>query len=293
MTTPNIFSTFRRRCGRRPALPIHCRAIVFPLAACLLASCADMGALLRLGGEPFVQRADNPVRDPSVPVRADASATGNPIIDLKAREDRSPAAAAAEDAPRVSPEIGVGSKRSVPLTEVRQQLARLLRRGAIDEVPDELMAEGAPANTRFFVQIGSHQLQSAANSQLGRATMSLSSVIANFDLQVRPGEISGQGRFFRVQIGPISNQGAALDLCRTLQAQKHSCFMLAEKLPEASKPKPDLALKGEWASIALGEGANRNYAGRPTKDEPAPSSAQQLADVAPAYTAPGLPGLPD
>jgi hypothetical protein len=214
----------------------------------------------------------------------------NPIVEPPRSELSPRSAEAASPAPQNTGVIGVGFKRGQSLAEIRRQLAQLLKSGAIGEVSDGDMTDETSAN-RLFVQIGSHQLQSAAESQMGAAKLTLATIVSGFNFRVRAADLPSQGRFFRVQIGPISSQGAALDLCRALQSQKQSCFTVAENTPAPMKPSGDIALRGEWASIGPNEvSAGLHRAERPDRER-ASATTSQVADAAPVYTLPGMPGL--
>ena len=186
--------------------------------------------------------------------------------------------------------MGVGFKRGSPLVEVRQQLAQMLRTGIIDEIPDGHMDA---AKSGIFVQIGSHQLRTAADAHLDAARLTLASVISGFDLRVRSAILPAQGRFFRLQIGPFSSQGAALDLCRALRKRDQSCFTVAAKPAAPEKPAGQIALRGEWASIGPGEMLAGPYRDQQAEKRPPSATTSQIADAAPVYTAPTLPGLPE
>ena len=267
---------------------IHRDAAILVCAACLVASCASPHAFFWLGNRPDAQGSalhdvgQTPDKGPTDAI--------DPAVD-PAKSDSSPRSAeSASPAPQSTDVIGVGFKRGRSLAEIRQQLAALLRTGAIDEVSDGQMTDST-ATGEIFVQIGSHQLRSAAEGQLGATKMTLASTISGFGFRVRSADLPSQGRFFRVQIGPISSQGAALDLCRALQSQRQSCFTVAEKPPAPAKPSGNIALKGEWASIGPSEvSAGLHRAERPEKER-ASATTSQVADAVPVYTLPGMPGL--
>jgi hypothetical protein len=262
------------------------------LAACVVTSCAFPESFFRSGGAPVIQDAAAPVQHSNSPswqapdLAAARPGSGEP--------DRvaSVAVKAGESSQMSSPE-GVGSKPLRPLTEIRKQLARLLKNGSMAMVPDEHIDEGASARQdRYYVQIGSHQVRSAAESHWGGAKIALSAFISSFDLRIRPALLPGQGMFFRVQIGPIQSQGAALDLCRALKMRQQTCFMLAET-NAASETAADAPLNGGWASIGPSDGGKIRYTAARDIARSASMDARQVADAAPIYTVPSLPALPD
>ena len=269
---------------------IYRDAAMFVCAACLVASCASPYDLLRLGSWPDAQ--GSALYDVGQMTYASQSEVINPIVDPPRSEPSPQSAEAASPAPPNTEASGVGFKRGRSLAEIKRHLAQLLRTGAIVEVFDSKMTDSTSTG-ELFVQIGSHQLRSAAEGQLGATKMTLASTISGFGLRVRSADLPSQGRFFRVQIGPISSQGAALDLCRALQTQRQSCFTVAEKAPAPVKPSGDIALRGEWASIGPSEvSAGLHRAERP-ETERASATTSQVADAVPVYTLPGMPGLPE
>jgi hypothetical protein len=256
---------------------VRADAAIVLVAAALVASCVPhsiFGFELR----PDPQRSATHVVGEAIAAGMSGFAHRAAVISAS---DRAPPAQAASSLPQGAEAVGVGFKRGSPLAEVRQQLAQLLRSGTIDAVSDGNMED---ATSGIFVQIGSHQLRSAAEAHLGAAKLSLGSVVAGFDFRLRPAMLPAQGQFFRVQIGPIASQGAALDLCRALQARQQACFLVAEQAVAPAKPSGQIAFRGDWASIGRDERAERR---------PASATAPQFADAFPVYTMPTLPGLPE
>jgi hypothetical protein len=261
------------------------------LAACAVASCAFPESLFRIGGAPAIQDRAVHVHSNTPSWQPSELAAARPG---SGESDRvtSVAIKAGEPAHTSSPE-GVGSKPLRPLTEIRKQLARLLKNGSMAIVPDERIDEGASARQdRYYVQIGSHQLQSAAESHWSGARFALSTIISSFDLRIRPTDLPNQGMFFRVQIGPIQSQGAALDLCRALKARQQACFTLAEK-KSASETVADAKMNGGWASIEPSDGGKIRDTAALDIEQRTSIDARQVADAAPIYTVPRLPALPD
>lgn len=275
-----------RRMARR-----LCRGpISLSLAACFLASCAIPESIFRFGGAPAIFEDPAHVRHSEEPMRRSGAVAQS--VDLHG--SRPPIAATAAHATPASQPIGVGFKPARPLAEIRKQLARLLQNGAMAVMPDERISDGVSSpDEQYFVQIGSYQMRSAAERHWGGATNALSTFITGFDLRIRPAHISGQGNFFRVQIGPLASQGAALDLCRALKAQQQACFTVAEKDPPPADTVAHVPLSGGWASIAPGANSQLRHAGLRDRPRVLHSAAPQVADAAPLYTAPGMPGLPE
>lgn len=222
--------------------------------------------------------------------REAADGAGDKTIEAERRDVGIPAQNSA--AAISTSEIGVKSKARGPFAEVRQQLARLMRTGSAHVLRDDSLSKGiSEVPEGYFVQIGSHQLLSAAEGQLSGAKVTFSSTISDFDLRVRPANLPAQGRFFRVQIGPLSSQGAALDLCRSLQAKKQECFILAEASPKIRSPG-QIAMVGEWASIAPGEYRSKAPTAAETGVAFAARGNLEMADAASSSLAPGVRGLP-
>ncbi len=258
------------------------------LTACVVTSCAFPETLFRIGGAPAIQDAAGPVHRLNSPHPAAARPdTG----DLE--REMSIAVTPGEQTPASALE-GVGSKPMRPLADVRKQLARLLKSGSMERVSDEHINEGSSTRgERYFVQIGSHQLRSAAESHWGGARIGLSAFIGSFDLRIHPADLPGQGMFFRVQIGPIRSEGAALDLCRALKTQQQTCFTLAEKDAAPAETAANVPLNGGWASIGPSDDGRSHYAAARDSERRAAIDARQVAHAAPLYTVPRLAALPD
>ena len=276
---------------RRWALRLCRGPVPLALAACLLDSCSIPDSLFRFAGAP-------PLFDEAASARpAEGAAAKGP--ETAAQDAGSHAAASEKEAapeaaaPAAQP-IGVAFKPAPPFAAVRNQLARLLRNGSMAAVPDERITDGVvPEDARYFVQIGAHQMRSAAEQHFGAAADRLSPFITGLDLRIRPAHIFGQGNFFRVQIGPLVSQGAALDLCRALKARQQACITVAEKEESPAGKAARAPLDGGWASIApavQAQSARAELREGPPMQGPA---ARQVADAAPLYTSPGMPGLPE
>jgi hypothetical protein len=258
-------------------------------AACLVASCSGPLSIFGLDARPGVQ--GSAVHEVHQALFGHGSEAGHPIAAPATAEPSPQPSDGASATTRSAEVIGVGFKRP-ELAEIRRQLARLLRTGAIGEISDGDMTESSAA-AGIFVQIGSHQLRTAADAQLDAARLTLASVISGFDVRVRSAMLPSQGRFFRVQIGPVASQGAALDLCRSLQKQRQSCFRVAEKSASPGKPAGHAALEGEWASIGPSETPAGQGRDELAETRPPSVTTSQVADAVPVYTTPTLPGLPE
>jgi hypothetical protein len=178
------------------------------------------------------------------------------------------------------------------LREAKFALANLQRRGAVSEIGDEALGADRPSATElYFVQIGSHQVMRAAESQLDLFRAGFPALLSGFETRVSPVSISTQGVFFRVQIGPIQSQGAALDLCRALKAQNQACFMLADAAVPANQHRPRPTFEGGWASIAPNPDPGEGRRVAETPSTRAGFRTPQIADAFPVYTTPNLPGV--
>jgi hypothetical protein len=177
------------------------------------------------------------------------------------------------------------------LREAKRLIANLAQRAGLTELRDHSLASSTTGlgDTRYFVQIGSHQALSGAEGQLEMTRLRLGPALENFEMRVRPIQLSDQQRFFRVQIGPLPTQAAAAGLCRSLKAHNQGCFALADKPQGHASSQQRAEVPGGWASI---ERADSRFAmGKRDAGAPGAGAAEQIAESLPLYTAPGLPGV--
>ena len=121
----------------------------------------------------------------------------------------------------------------------------------------------------------------------------LSDIIGDFEFRIQPAVLRGGSQFFRLQIGPLPSQGAALDVCRSLLAQRQSCFTLAEGGIARDRQAERTKLGAEWASIELAQ--STDWGGSPERSIGIAGAAlaRQIADTTPQSAPVGAPGLTD
>jgi len=275
------------RSARRPLLSLGLIAALGPVGSCanleqsvvlLTGGFAEISAGIK-GGAIVTLREDRGVATQSD--RATLGAESPPSAPLASSSSKTNAAAG--DADSVSDDT---------LREAKFALANLQRRGAVSEVGDEALGADRPSAAElYFVQIGSHQVMRAAESQLNLVRAGFPALISGFETRVAPVSMPTLGVFFRVQIGPIQSQGAALDLCRALKAQNQACFMLADAAMPAKQHRPHATFEGGWASIAPNPDPGEERRVAETSSTRAGVRAPQFADAFPVYTTPNLPGV--
>lgn len=173
------------------------------------------------------------------------------------------------------------------LQRAKDHLANLVRRGLITSLFEEEAGSRASETAEgYFVQIGSYEMQTAADAQLDLARRRFGGLLASFDIRVSTTTLDRKGPVFRVQIGPLKTQTSAIDLCAALKRINQDCFTLAAPTARLAE-QPRNQLEGGWASIDIGEQPSRTS---PASPRPMPLTSQ-VADASPLFTAPGLPGV--
>jgi len=191
--------------------------------------------------------------------------------------------------------IGPSVDLQEAIFEVKQHLARLVRRGVITELyVDPLRANLTDTIDQFFVQIGSYQVLSAAEDQLNAAKSKFTTLLFGYEMRVRAADLVPRGRFYRVHIGPFESHGAAHGFCRRLQDKNQECITVAQPPPDTTHPPRRAGLEVEWASMPPVVARAGTPAGLEAM-APASNAAvvSQIADAMALFTAPGLAGVPE
>ena len=216
-----------------------------------------------------------------------------PVIQEPAPTSKSPDTqdSAAQDAVDKASQGQVFSgEESVDLIHrAKEHLAALMKRGIIRNLYNDAdSVTASPDKERFFVQVGSHFLHDDADTHRRQVRVRFTGLLSDLDLRVQQAVLPSLNSRFRVQIGPMQTRAAAHDLCRALKRQNQDCFTIAEKGFEREQ---GAATEASWASIGPNEREWASSIKATLVRAPQTSNTSQMADAAPLYTTPGLPGV--
>ncbi len=78
----------------------------------------------------------------------------------------------------------------------------------------------------FLIQLASLTSPEAAQKAWGKLQKDHPGLLGDMALSIQEADITGKGKYFRVQAGPLPNRATADDMCAQLKAQKQDCIVV-------------------------------------------------------------------